>query len=171
LKFFLKAIASLFDNFTFAAKSLTYLELKAYSVGKAFSFLDLALIIFYFIITLSYSKTINKYPESICFFNLFILYFFAVCMSSAMIIFRQRISLLFIPACWFVFVWLIMAEKKRIKLTLFAILVFYGVFLIYRLTSNDILYQYDNYLLSEKVIPRKERVEIYHKEKLRLKEQ
>jgi hypothetical protein len=171
LKMFLNLIASLFGDFKFAEKLLMYLELNTYSVGKTFSFLDFSLIIFYFIIAVSYNKTINKYPESIYFFNLFIFYFFAVCLSSAMIIFRQRIALLFVPTCWFLFIWIIMAERRVIKYTIFGILATYGLLLLFRQTRADILYQYDNYLLSEKIIPRKERVEIYHKEKLRQKEQ
>lgn len=162
LKIFLSLIGNMFAGFTFAAKLQSYIEIGTYSVGKTFSFLDFSLIIFYFIIAVSYNKTINKYPESICFFNLFIFYFFAVCMSSAMIIFRQRIALLFVPTCWFLFIWIIMAERRVIKFLIFTILSSYSLLLLYRQTRADIFYQYDNYLLSEKVISLEDRLEVYH---------
>lgn len=166
LTHFLQTISKLFPGYSLTDRIGTYLELTKFSIGKKFSPIDLALIIWYFIILLSYNKIKNSSVETICFLNLFVLYFLFSCMSSGMIIFRQRVAVLFEPSCWLLFIWLIKSQKSFNKILCFSLVVLYGMLLCYRKTNNDKLYYYDNFILSEKVISIEERGEIYKKIKL-----
>ncbi len=155
----LRLISEIVPNDRLAYKINAYLKLSMFTIGKSFSLIDLALMIWYILILVSYNKIKCLSPQTICFINLFVLYFLFSCMGSAMILFRQRVAVLFEPSCWLLFIWMIQSQRYNSKIILYSIIIMYGMLLGYRRTRNDILYEYDNFLLNEKVIPMKERIQ------------
>jgi hypothetical protein len=87
-------------------------------------------------------------------------------MSSGMILFRQRVAILFEPACWLLFIWLLQSQKNLNKVFVFSIIAMYGMILSFIRTRNDIFYQYDNFLLYENVISIEKKMIIHETYKL-----
>lgn len=159
----LQIFTTVFEGYMFTEKIDDYLNLDMFSVGKQFSLMDIALMIWYVLILITYNQIKRTSPHVICFINLFALYFLFSCMGSGMILFRQRVAILFEPSCWLLFIWLIKSQRYTNKVILFSVIVLYGMFLTYRRTKNDTMYQYDNFLLSEKVISMEERIAAHDK--------
>jgi hypothetical protein len=159
----LQIFTTIFEGYMFTEKIDDYLNLDMFSAGKQFSLMDIALMIWYVLILITYNQIKRTSPHVICFINLFALYFLFSCMGSGMILFRQRVAILFEPSCWLLFIWLIKSQRYTNKVILFSVIVLYGMFLTYRRTKNDTMYQYDNFLLSEKVISMEERIAAHDK--------
>lgn len=159
----LQIFTTVFEGYMFTEKIDDYLNLDMFSAGKQFSLMDIALMIWYVLILITYNQIKRTSPHVICFINLFALYFLFSCMGSGMILFRQRVAILFEPSCWLLFIWLIKSQRYTNKVILFSVIVLYGMFLTYRRTKNDTMYQYDNFLLSEKVISMEERIAAHDK--------
>lgn len=159
----LQIFTTVFEGYMFTEKIDDYLNLDMFSAGKQFSLMDIALMIWYVLILITYNQIKRTSPHVICFINLFALYFLFSCMGSGMILFRQRVAILFEPSCWLLFIWLIKSQRYTNKVILFSVIVLYGIFLTYRRTKNDTMYQYDNFLLSEKVISMEERIAAHDK--------
>ena len=163
----LKFISNIFQGFTFVEKIETYLELKKYSMGKKFGLVDIISIIWYLLMLISYNRIKETSSYSICFVNLFVICFMFSCMSSGMVIFRQRVAVLFEPAAWVLFVWILKAQNDfKNKLFVFSMIALFGLLIPLRRFKNDILYEYDNILLNENIISIEERTERFQKIKL-----
>lgn len=143
-----------------------YLDRNMFVVGKKFSPIDLALMLWYILILITYNQIKKTSSHTICFINLFIIYFLISCMSSGMILFRQRVAILFEPACWLLFIWLLQSQKNLNKVFVFSIIAMYGMILSFIRTRNDIFYQYDNFLLYENVISIEKKMIIHETYKL-----
>lgn len=164
----LRFLADNFQGYRFAEKIDLYLDINRYASGKIFSLIDIVTVIWYAIILITYNQVRKTTPEIVCFINLFVMYFIFCCMSSGMVLFKQRVAILFEPTCWLLFIWLINSQKRVIKAIIFSILVVFGMLLLYRKTKDDVLFQYDNFILSERIIPVEVRSDIYNKIKLEI---
>lgn len=161
----LRFIANIFHGNKLSERINIYLEINRYAVSKAFGLMDIVTITWYALILITYNKIKKVSSDTICFINLFVVYFIFCCMSSGMILFRQRVAVLFEPTCWLLFIWLLKSQNYRNKIFIFSIIVIYGTLLTFRRTKNDILFKYDNIILSEKILTIEERLETFDKVK------
>lgn len=161
----LRFIANIFHGNKLSERINIYLEINRYAVSKAFGLMDIVTITWYALILITYNKIKKVSSDTICFINLFVIYFIFCCMSSGMILFRQRVAVLFEPTCWLLFIWLLKSQNYRNKIFIFSIIVIYGTLLTFRRTKNDILFKYDNIILSEKILTIEERSETFNKVK------
>lgn len=159
----LRFIAENYKGYRFAERINIYQGLTLYASSKAFGLMDIVTVIWYAIIIVTYNQTRKMSSETICFLNLFVIYFLCCCMSSSMILMRQRLAILFEPTCWLLFIWIIKSQNYKSKILLFSIIALYGITYTFRITNSDILYRYDNYILSEEIIPIEQRRETFIK--------
>lgn len=162
----LQSISANVQGYKFAEKISIYTEMEKFVIGKKFSPMDMALMMWYAVVSISYNKIKKTSSYTICFLNLFVLYFLFSCMSSGMILFRQRVAVLFEPACWLLFIWLLKSQKNLNKILIFSLIAVYGMLLSFIRTRNDIFFKYDNFILYEKVTPIEERFIIHENYKL-----
>ncbi len=162
----LQIITDYLQGYSMADRMGSYLDRNMFVVGKKFSPIDLALMLWYILILITYNQIKKTSSQTICFINLFIIYFLISCMSSGMILFRQRVAILFEPACWLLFIWLLQSQKNLNKVFVFSIIAMYGMILSFIRTRNDIFYQYDNFLLYENVISIEKKMIIHETYKL-----
>lgn len=162
----LQIISENFSDYKVADKIDTYITIDKFAEGKSFSLMDISSMIWYALVIITYNQIKKTSSQTICFINLFIIYFLISCMSSGMILFRQRVAILFEPACWLLFIWLLKSQDYRNKVFLYSIIALYGMMLTFRRTNADILYRYDNFIFTEEVTSMKERAEIFRKIKL-----
>lgn len=139
----------------------TYLLIDEFATKKIVSFGDMERLFFAFVISFSYNRLKNCSKSNIIWLNLYAVYMVSVLLSTGMVIILARFSILFIPACWILYTFLLQTERKVVRLFLFSLFAGFMFFRIYTFTHADVLNKYDNILLDKEIISYEERIKTY----------